>query len=250
MNRRDQLYENYQDALFALLMDKVAEAEGARLIEENERLKNDPEAAVPEEIDKKCRETIRRAFGARRRRVTAHTVGWLVNKIALVVLAAVLLFVTAYATIPDVQFGTLSLLLENSDVASRLSLEGNEAVPEEPAGELLMGYQLPTLDETFVETDRGEDPNSSWVKFEKSHGATVLIDINKQAGKAYYDTEDIDTFTDIDVNGCPGAMLSKDNWTKITWLDKNSNYCIEVTCLGLQEDFALSLAEQIVFVGK
>lgn len=250
MNRRDQLYENYQDALFALLMDKVAEAEGARLIEENERLKNDPEAAVPEEIDKKCRETIRRAFGARRRRVTAHTVGWLVNKIALVVLAAVLLFVTAYATIPDVQFGTLSLLLENSDVASRLSLEGNEAVPEEPAGALLMGYQLPALDETFVETDRGEDPSGAWVKFEKAHGALVQIQIVRYAGKAYYDTEGIESSEDIEVNGCTGTLIKEGNRIGVIWVDDVNGYWLKVTGTGLREDFLKSLAEQIRFVGE
>ena len=57
MSRTEQLYESYEDALFALLMDKVAKAEGARLLEENERLQNDPNAAVPEHIDKACMDT-------------------------------------------------------------------------------------------------------------------------------------------------------------------------------------------------
>ena len=52
---RQQLLENYEDALFALLMDDFAEREGEKLKAENERLKQDPAAQPPEELDQKCR---------------------------------------------------------------------------------------------------------------------------------------------------------------------------------------------------
>ncbi len=39
MTQREQLRDNYEDALFALLMDEFAEREGERLLEKNERLK-------------------------------------------------------------------------------------------------------------------------------------------------------------------------------------------------------------------
>ena len=63
MNRRQKLQDAYEDALFALLMEDVIEEEGKRLAEENEQLKNDPSAAVPEELHERCVETIHRAFG-------------------------------------------------------------------------------------------------------------------------------------------------------------------------------------------
>jgi len=62
MKSKEQLWEDYEDALFALLMDKVAEDEGVRLYEENERLRRDPAAEVPPEFDRKSREAIIRAF--------------------------------------------------------------------------------------------------------------------------------------------------------------------------------------------
>ena len=62
MKSKEQLWEDYEDALFALLMDKVAEDEGARLYEENERLRRDPAAEVPPEFDRKSREAIIRAY--------------------------------------------------------------------------------------------------------------------------------------------------------------------------------------------
>lgn len=41
-SRKDMLIENYEDATFALLMDNMMEADGEKWLEENERLKDDP----------------------------------------------------------------------------------------------------------------------------------------------------------------------------------------------------------------
>ena len=51
-----------EEAVFILMMRAVAELEGKRLLQENERLKSDPTATVPSEIDRKCIETIKKAF--------------------------------------------------------------------------------------------------------------------------------------------------------------------------------------------
>lgn len=39
MTKREKLLEQYEDALFSLLMDEFAESEGKAALEENERLK-------------------------------------------------------------------------------------------------------------------------------------------------------------------------------------------------------------------
>lgn len=62
MKTREQLQEEYEDALFSLLMYDVAELEGRRAEEENERLLSDPNARVPEDLDRKCLQLINRHF--------------------------------------------------------------------------------------------------------------------------------------------------------------------------------------------
>ena len=62
MKRPSSTELNDAEAAFALLMHAVAVLEGKRLLQENERLKSDPAAAVPPEIDQKCTETIKKAF--------------------------------------------------------------------------------------------------------------------------------------------------------------------------------------------
>ena len=50
MNEDERLYEQYEDAFFALLMNRVAEANGKELMQKNEELLADPNAAIPESL--------------------------------------------------------------------------------------------------------------------------------------------------------------------------------------------------------
>ena len=62
MHEQEKLYEQYEDAVFALLMDKVAEENGKKLLQQNEELLADPDAAVPETLSKRCLRTIEKAY--------------------------------------------------------------------------------------------------------------------------------------------------------------------------------------------
>lgn len=66
MTNHERLTEQYEDALFALLMYSVAEEEGKQALELNERLKADPAAEVPESARRRCEATIRREFNRKR----------------------------------------------------------------------------------------------------------------------------------------------------------------------------------------
>lgn len=63
MTHHEKLVERYEDALFALMMEDVAETEGEKLQELNEQLKRDPSAEIPRELDERCIRTIRTEFG-------------------------------------------------------------------------------------------------------------------------------------------------------------------------------------------
>ena len=60
MTDRERLEEKAEDAVIALLMNDFAESEGAYYMAENERLKNDPAAAVPEDVERRALQLIER----------------------------------------------------------------------------------------------------------------------------------------------------------------------------------------------
>lgn len=54
MKKPDHPMEKYEDALFELLLDRVAEQEGLALMAEAQRLNDDPSVQIPEGLDRKC----------------------------------------------------------------------------------------------------------------------------------------------------------------------------------------------------
>ena len=62
MDENERLYERYEDAVFALLMDRVAEENGKKLLQQNEELLADPDVAVPETLSTRCLRTIEKAY--------------------------------------------------------------------------------------------------------------------------------------------------------------------------------------------
>ncbi len=99
MYRNSQLLENYEDALFAVLMDGLAEDEGKLLIEECQELQNDPSAVVPRHIDAAARKTIRKAFAARNRKRFLDAVRESMNGVPVILLACSALVVAAFFTL-------------------------------------------------------------------------------------------------------------------------------------------------------
>ena len=243
MTRREQLWENYEEALFALFMDRVAEDEGRRLLEENERLKQDPAAAVPRETDRRCRAAIRRAF-ARERRNRAAARSWRVlRRVCVAAVLAAILLATAFAAFPQFRSRTLNLLIQIGDMAATLKMSGEGG--GEPARELLFGYALPDLPEGFTETYRSENEQSISLKFENQDGAYICFSLQKEFGGGKYnvDAEDAQRVEPISIHGFDGLLIKKNGTIYISWGDTDRSIYISLYGTGIDRDALLTLAK-------
>lgn len=257
MTRRDKLQENYEDALFALLMDEVAEREGQRYLEENERLKKDPDSAVPEELDRRCLKLIRQTFAKDRRRAAGLTAYRVFRQAAMVIVIGMLLFATAFAAFPEVRIKTLNLIIEVSDIATTMSLEGADnteydakRIPDVglDTDGTLRGYAIPAVPEGFVMDDSNDGRTSSWVQYRNEEGAIISFDITTAEGS----THNIDTegakVTPITIHGYEGLLIEKDSQVHITWGDIDQDSFISVFCDKINGEQALALANEIVYI--
>ena len=202
MNQRDKLVENFEDALMALFMADVAEHEGEKFLEENERHKNDADFKVPPELDRRCLRTINKITRRKRALRTGKKVYRVFSKFSVAAVIALALFTSAYAAFPEVRISTLNLLIEVSDIATELSFgdadgASNEAnsteIPSPSVPDVAMtiaGYVLPEfITDNYKLVDEGSDQYSSWATFVGAHGSTVYFDV--AAGE--YSTIDINT---------------------------------------------------------
>ena len=118
MNEQEDLYAQYEDAFFALLMNEVAEAEGQELLKKNEQLLADPNADVPEAVSKRCLRTIEKSCRKARFQRNMQTVLRKLNRVALWILVPMLLFVGVFAASETVRVKTLNYLIEEFDVGT------------------------------------------------------------------------------------------------------------------------------------
>ena len=83
MNEDERLYEQYEDAFFALLMNRVTEANGKELMQKNEELLTDPDAAVPDRLSKRCLHTIEKSYRKAQIQKAAKKTLRTLNRVAL-----------------------------------------------------------------------------------------------------------------------------------------------------------------------
>jgi len=247
MTSREILYENYEDALFALLITEVAEEEGRLYLEENDKLNQDTSAEFPETLDKKCHRVIKHEYLRNNRRKVLRIARRVVNKVAVVALISLLLFTTAYALVPEFRVRTLNMLIEITDIATLLTINGDAGniTSEEPKSEFF-GYVLPNTPDGFIIADQGSDSRSVWITYKNDEGAVITINICGSFTSVYaVDTEDADNVEQIEIHGYEGLLIEKLNRVHIVWGDIDKGKYINVTCINLDKDTVLSLANSM-----
>ena len=113
MTRREKLQEQYEDALFALLMDDLAVEEGKKAYEENERLKADSSFEVPSESRKRCVETIARCCRKKQFQGISNRCYHAFSKVAVIPMLTIMLATTAFAASPTLRASAMNVLVES-----------------------------------------------------------------------------------------------------------------------------------------
>lgn len=103
LENREHLIEQYDDAVFALLMDEYAESSGAELL-------RDYQAAVdgglvpefPTELDRRCRDIIHEEFRSRKRKARLRSIcRWIVRIVFALFLLLGLILRTAWEFVQE-----------------------------------------------------------------------------------------------------------------------------------------------------
>lgn len=99
MTKQEMLYEQYNDALFRLLMHSVAQHQGQQYQEENQALKAQ-EGGPSETAKHRCLRTISRQVRRGHARAAARTASRVLSKAAVVMLLVISCLTAAFAVSP------------------------------------------------------------------------------------------------------------------------------------------------------
>lgn len=243
----NELREQYEDALFRLLMEQVTQMEIELLIKRKEALRNDPEAAVSMERSDRCLEFIQKLLKRRQRPARRKAL-----RIALTILAAVLAMTAlAYAAIPQVQvdINNALLVIRGEDTIEYMYADDQFALGEG----ILFRASLP---ESFYETEHkvwenehmeevtyysSEDESISlniWLNYFGTGNTTMIMDRERA---------NIEEERELPRNGMnvQAEMVGNDEELFVYWLETEFRASVMVDGCGLTPDQMWEIVESM-----
>ena len=247
MNNRKRLMEQYEEALFELLMDGIAEQEGKELLFELERVNNDPSIDIPEMLDRRCRRIIKNIHRKDKRRKIERITSRVIQRVAVAILVAAMMMTVAFATIPEVRVKVLNVLLTVTDISTDITLGSDQKATGNTDNELERwvvskipeGYQLLISD---------ENDWSRYYHYENAFGGIIQIDLTKVSDgvNAGVDTENADQVSEILINGIKGICIEKEGAIHIVWVDVGTQVILAIYCRSVPLETAIEVARGIV----
>lgn len=240
MDKQERLRERYEDALFAIMMDELASSLGKEAEEENERLKNDPDAAVPEQIDKRCLKTIRghyrKAAVRHAGRVTLKTLACF----AMTLGVASALFIGAFAISENVRLSTMNLIVETFGESTDFFFA---PVPDNGIPQIKTGW----VPKDYAQNDEGFNDLYSWFILRGPEGQFVQGSYHIGDGQiTSVDTEDA-TVSNIQVQNTHAMLVVKGDSIQIVWERAECVGLIVISSEGASLDDVLKIAENVHF---
>lgn len=247
MTQRETLYANYEDALFTLMMDSVAQSEGERLLRENARLNQDPDAALPEPLLRRCLKTMDRAFSKQHRQAAGRAARKVIKFLPLVAVIIAMMAVLAYAAFPEFRADVLNLLVKHNTNSIDWSFEdgtgidAQSAVPESPT----FTVELP---EGYVLMDYWSNSDTEQAKYLSQNDSDQSIIISILHGSyttTNTDIESADNYEQTLVQGYNAVLMVKDGVTNIVWGDPDIQCYVTLRVTGTDLGTAKQIAERI-----
>ena len=241
MVQHQQLLDNYEDTVFALLMDSVAREGFQQLENMNQTLLNDPEAAVPEKADRKILKTIRKYFAAQRRKSSRRSVLRHLRLVAIIVAFCILFSSIAMTVSEKFRIAVLNLVIEVEDRYTEFRME-NGAPPELipptyfEVGWIPDGFHVTISSEDYVHY---EDDQREWITILRAYkSANIAID-----------TEDAET-TETVLRGLRAFVITKQGRTTILLVDlEGRQYYLVATSSVVGYEGTMKILDTLILPG-
>lgn len=257
MKSNDKIQEEYEDALFALLMDAHSEAAGQRLMEENERLNAEAATETTDAFEKRCMETINEYFDRQHRKQMGRMTLRILSRVAVIVLAVGITFTVLFTTVSAFREAVYSLFTVSEEVntdarlnddsgTTAFSSGGKEGTGDTiPTGKyapswIPEGYSL----YSFVDTD-----GRVTIIYSDMNGNVIRYNELSDIQNAGVDTENSDAMVDVIIGEYSGVFVAKGQWQSITWGDTNRKVLLRVSGTSIiDKNTLIKIAESVKIV--
>ena len=245
MKTHQELVDSYLDASWALAMEKVALRQGELAEELEERLKQDPEAAVPQHTVKRCRTAIRKAFAP-------PPVSRVKTVLARVVMAAVLcglLTTAACAVSPQFKEFLTRIFYSVTETFTSFTLRDPQVEDiSQTHGQSMEinGLRFEWLPEGYEYVD-GEETERLWrVEFENDAQDYIWIRVTDADESSAYTYDSVaDNPAPVQIGEFEGWINEDGNSKALFWVDNQQDKAIIILATDLSQEGVLQLARAL-----
>lgn len=242
MTQKEQLWENYEDAVFAILMDAVAEQEGEKGLQLMEELEHDPSAQVPEEVQKRAEKTIRKAFAAKNRESMKHFTFKVAQRIAIAVFAAAVLAAGTFAAFPEVRANLYNLIIREYEDHAEFDYTEQFSDEYSSADFTIEPGWLPDV---FTLSDEGETYTLIYKTYKEKDGKDISITKSIMSGGSLaIDSENAKKST-ADIQGHEATLFEKGSWTSLVIPMPEIDEIVYLESNGVSMDEVIKVAENL-----
>lgn len=243
MTKQEMLYEQYNDALFRLLMHSVAQHQGQQYQEENQALKAQ-EGGPSETAKHRCLRTISRQVRRGHARAAARTASRVLSKAAVVMLLVISCLTAAFAVSPVFRSDALRWAVATFGDHAEYRFNQTEG------GVQYQGIEVGWLPEGYELVESRATNRTILRRYTKS-GADMkqridiwIMDFSDE-GVFKIDTE-ADEVYQVLVQNTLATVIERDNSVQLIWMYPESNCIIMLCGDNISTETALRIAQSIV----
>ena len=239
MKSRDELQNDYEEALFAIIMDDIMELEGRALLEERIRLSESDEFRVPDDMNERCIALIDRLF--KERNIKNRVSG--VRKVGKIILIAAIVMSlclsTAYASVPTVRAFTMNVISDMGNKIAKFALD--DAGINNDVIECCFEY----IPNGFSIVDQAHDEFISWYVYQSDSKRIYVSVVYNIYDYAYeIDLEDC-VYEEVVINGFNGLIVERNKEVQIVLRDDENGVYLDVLGLDVDKDLIIKMIQNI-----
>ena len=243
MTKQEMLYEQYNDALFRLLMHSVAQHQGQQYQEENQALKAQ-EGGPSETAKRRCLRTISRQVRRDHARAAARTASRVLSKAAVVMLLVISCLTAAFAVSPVFRSDALRWAVATFGDHAEYRFNQTEG------GVQYQGIEVGWLPEGY-ELVRSRTANRMtsqlYTKLNNGEEQRIEVQIMNFSGEGIFtvDTE-ADQIYQVSVQNTLATVIQREGSIQLTWMYPESNCIVMLYGDNISTETALRIAQSIV----
>ncbi len=242
-----KLYEEYEDSLFRLVMYETAEKEGKALLEERERLKNDPAFVPSEEAVQRFSSQLDNILKKKKAYALKQKTFKMLNRSAVAMLIVIILLFTTVASVQAIRVKVLNFFMDIQPKYT--SYQVNESDNGSINGGLDVNWTnayVPTyIPEGYkVDSSLNSETNKKIV-FKNQQDMFIIYSELTEGSIIQLDTENASVFKKISINGKKGTLTEKNSAVTIVWEIEGHIFMVNA---WTDQETAVKFAEGVKYI--